>query len=211
MARVLVSTNGDPEGRLLYPAGEQGLRVCEQDTDARLPALVKLVPEPRIAVQAGGAVGVWPMFLANYFAHVYTFEPNPALFYCLVHNSRGHHNMSRLQAALGAEPGMCRMEHDPKYHTNMGAWQTRVAGGGTIPILLIDYLDLQACDLIALDVEGSELDVLKGAYETIERHHPVISIEDKGISRPRGEVPDWLAYQFGYQPVAQLGNDVVLK
>ncbi len=50
--------------------------------------------------------------------------------------------------------------------------------GEPVPIEVIDRLDLPACHLIKVDVEGMELEVLKGAEATIRRHKPVLYVEN---------------------------------
>jgi len=52
-----------------------------------------------------------------------------------------------------------------------------VPGGIPTPEMTIDSLELSACDLIKVDVEGSEFPVLSGAVNTIKAHSPVIQVE----------------------------------
>jgi len=92
---------------------------------------------------------------------------------------------------------------------NVGAYT--VKPGGILPTMRIDDLGLDACDLIYLDVEGSELNALRGAAVTIDRYKPVIAIEENelceqfGVSR--GEVGLWLQ-TFGYREIARSHNDI---
>ena len=44
----------------------------------------------------------------------------------------------------------------------------RVLGDGTIPMITIDSLGLGDVDLIKIDVEGYEMEVLKGAEKTLK-------------------------------------------
>jgi hypothetical protein len=56
----------------------------------------------------------------------------------------------------------------------LGAYQQ----GEKVRMLTIDSLDLQHCDFMKIDVEGMELEVLKGARETIARFKPALYVEN---------------------------------
>jgi FkbM family methyltransferase len=60
-------------------------------------------------------------------------------------------------------------------------------------IVALDNLDLDPVDFIKLDVQGSELDALRGAAATLERDRPTLMIE-----RPDQEIRDFLT-SFGYR------------
>jgi FkbM family methyltransferase len=125
-----------------------------------------------VMVQAGGNCGrVMKPFL-NIFKHIYTFEPNPLNFYCLVNNLTGS-NVYKFQACLGNEHKMVSM--DTIYPNDNGAFY--VSGKGNIPTLKIDDLNLDECDFIQLDIEGFEYQALLGGIETIKKYYPVICVE----------------------------------
>jgi len=67
---------------------------------------------------------------------------------------------------------------------------------GTVRTLALDSLNLQRADLIKIDVEGMELEVLRGATKLIEKAKPILLIEtikvDENVLRSTLE-------QFGYQ------------
>ncbi len=46
-----------------------------------------------------------------------------------------------------------------------------------LPLLTIDSLSLASCSLMKIDVEGMELDVLRGASDTLRRFQPVLYFE----------------------------------
>ena len=50
--------------------------------------------------------------------------------------------------------------------------------GERVPVLTLDGLDLPAAHLIKIDVEGMELEVLRGAAGLIARHRPALYVED---------------------------------
>jgi len=61
----------------------------------------------------------------------------------------------------------------------------------------IDDLELRTCNLLKMDVEGMELDVLRGAKETIAEHRPVVYFE-QNTDRQFGACCEFLR-EFGYR------------
>jgi FkbM family methyltransferase len=86
--------------------------------------------------------------------------------------------------ALGAENKLIDINRAELIHCGSHTVNDTV-GLGKIPMLMIDTLKLDACDLIQLDVEGYEGKVLEGAIETIIRYKPVITVETmQGVDYP---------------------------
>lgn len=158
------------------------------------------------AVQAGGAAGLWPWYLSQYFRDVITFEPEPRNFECLIQNAP---DVEAHMAALGAVEGEAGIRIGE--HENAGTWH--IAGAGSVRVMTIDSLSLRDCDLIVLDVEGGELRALKGAAETIERLHPVIMLEEKQLAHMKHDAAaarNFLCSTFGYREYARVHRDVIL-
>lgn len=127
-----------------------------------------------IAVQAGGHIGIWARQLAKQFAFVHTFEPIPETFECLKLNTQHCPNIIAHHNGLAATAGgtldfIARDGGRSKVCTAPGSVQ--------VPVTTIDALQLPRCDLIYLDVERYELEVLKGAVETIAHYRPVLALE----------------------------------
>jgi len=163
-----------------------------------MTVVVPLVKERRVCVQAGGNVGVYPIALALWFDRVITFEPDGDNYDCLRRNIIDS-SITKFNAALGAEPGTCgilRIDTD-----NCGSHKT--LPGTAIPVHTIDGLNLDACDLLWLDIEGAEADAIKGARATIEKFSPIIVLEEKGLG-PKADLP-------GYERVTRVGNDTVYR
>lgn len=142
-----------------------------------LDAVLQIVPGRTAVVQAGGNLGIFPKRLATEFASVYCFEPAPDLFQMMSANAP-EPNILKFQAALGFRRelvGVSRVRRDGKPNNHEGI--THVVPGGSIPTLRIDDLTLPVCDLIYLDIEGSELDALRGSVETLKRCRPVVAVE----------------------------------
>lgn len=186
-------------------------RHCQAAVLKELPTLregAKYCTDFRVAVQAGGNAGVFPVFLSCIFEHVYTFEPEPENFRCLTKNVI-EKNIFMFPAALGFIHGTRSLDGP---QDNAGAWQ--LAGNGPIPVLNIDDLGLHACDFIQLDVEGMELEAIKGGIYTIGKYKPVIMFEDRGISErygtKAGETEKFLAIH-GYEVVERTKRDVICR
>ena len=151
-------------------------------------------------VQAGGHAGYWPKHLAEFFGHVYTFEPEPVLFECMTRNCRDVRNMTAYPLALGAVHGAAML----KSHVSAGSWRIDPAGELGVEVQTIDMLHLPYCDAIFLDVEGYEVEALKGAAETIKRCRPLILVEL--LPRSAAAIEDHLA-RLQYKQVARFGRD----
>lgn len=200
------------EQGLLWPEDDQKCAAAVFGTVSDMDHALRHVRGQRLAVQAGGNMGVWARHLAGIFDRVITFEADPTNHRALVFNTIGYDNINVLHAALGDITGVwCSTEAPPSEEGNAGA--VRIARGNRVPVLTIDSLMLPHCDLLYLDIEGTELAALMGAQDTISRCRPVIAFEDKGLSThygvSRGEAEAWVA-ELGYRVVARPHRDVVM-
>lgn len=196
------------ERGLVWPAKDRECARAVFGTVSDMDFAIDLCPRKLVAVQAGGNCGVWPMYLADKFRAVYTFEPDPLNFYCLAQNVMAA-NVVKFQAALGCVPERMDLARDPR---NIGAHY--VDGTGILPVMRLDDLHLTECDYICLDVEGYELDAIRGARETITRCSPVIQLEDKGLStkygHDKGAVVEYLLAAHGYTVRKEIHRDFIL-
>lgn len=136
---------------------------------------------PRCAVDVGAHVGNHTL----YFAHVLgmktiSFEPNPATYAHLEANIRnnGLDGLCRPRhAAVGSASGHVRPAQPSEANSGMATVESDPAGA--VPLVrLDDAIHGEArIDLIKIDVEGWELDVLKGAEAVLGRHRPLLYIE----------------------------------
>jgi FkbM family methyltransferase len=176
-----------------------------------LDRAIALTQQRRVAVQAGGHLGIWPKRLAASFHAVYTFEPDPVLFMDLCHNAP-ERNIIKCQAAVGNARRLVGLSsarrdgRDGPLHKGL----THIAGDGLIPTLMIDDLGLTTCDLLALDLEGWELYALLGAVNTITTCRPVLAIEVNQNSQHFGIQEEFLRdtiKALGYRFVQRLQSD----
>jgi FkbM family methyltransferase len=132
-----------------------------------------LPPRPTI-VDAGANIGVSAVWLAAHYpgAALHCFEPEPANFGLLRHNLAGRANTWCEQAALGAREGTVdlfvteRLSDYSVFPPDAPATVCPVRA-----VRLADYLagqGIERVDLLKLDVEGSEVDVLRGLADSID-------------------------------------------
>ena len=108
----------------------------------------------------GAWVGTWSMAMNKYCGRVVAFEPDPLHYECLVKNVT--EDVETHQLAVGQENKMISLSNDDFTQSK------RVVGEGTIPMVTVDSLGMDDVDLIKIDVEGYEMEVLKGATETLK-------------------------------------------
>lgn len=154
----------------------------------------------RVALQAGGHVGMWPIRLAKFYDHVVTCEPQHALFQCLIRNVDSvRSKVTAHNVALGAEVGNANM----LMKKNPATWCIESAinpinGHKLAPVEMttIDALKLEHLDALFLDIEGHESEALKGGRETIMRCKPVIQCELTPRARPALNA---MLHEFNYR------------
>lgn len=178
----------------------------------RLDRALEFVTDWSLAVDGGAHVGSWTRAMAKRFDEVHAFEPAPDTFMCLQGNLAGLLNVRLHNLALGAEEGTAGLADDGRYALgNTGG--RHLCGKGSIQIVPLDAMDLPSLGFLKLDVEGYELFALRGARGLLERHKPVVLIEDKIRMAHRYGLKPHAAAGFleslGAREVATLGSDRV--
>lgn len=139
-------------------------------------------------LDVGANVGSHSINFARKAEAVYAFEPQPKTFYNLCANLLLNlvHNVLPFNMALGNYNGETRVANlDPtKPNTPMGVQ----VGNGQQPVAMrtIDSLGISPIHFIKIDVEGYELEVLRGATDTLKKENPIIYVEihDKRLIQP---------------------------
>lgn len=164
----------------------------------------------RTAIQAGGNVGVYPMALAQKFQRVYTVEPDAANYEALTINTANQPRVVIRRAAFGKDHGKAAI--DQRCPNNIGMHQ--IKEGAEFDVVPIDSLGITDCDLLQLDVEGSEHQVILGAVATIEASWPVITLEMNGLGEHYGytnlDTINLMA-DMGYEIADRVNRDVIFK
>jgi len=150
------------------------LNVISKDLDKFIPFIEKL-KNKNVVVQAGGNCGLYPFILSFFFKKVITFEPIFFLFHVLTLNCN-RTNIYKFNCALSDEGGFTNMSNPQEI--NVGTFKLDSSSNNTTIIKTsLDSLNLEEVDFLMLDVEGHEMEVLKGAEQTISRCNPVVLVE----------------------------------
>lgn len=158
----------------------------------------------KVAVQAGGHVGLWPIRLSDHFENVVTFEPEQDLYECMHRNLEACPGITYCSNALGAAPSKAWLKRSGSSGSNR---LNDDAGDYEVTIMPLDSFLAEAehCDVIFLDVEHYERQALEGAVVILNRFHPVLQIEE--LTEEEGlSVWDFLK-PFGYVRDVRQGKD----
>lgn len=166
----------------------------------------QLVRPGMVVLDIGANIGAHTVFFARAVGAsgvVHAFEPqrivNQALAANVALNSLT--NVHCHQAILGARQGTLLVPPIDYRQANnfggleLGGWQS----GEPVQLLRLDDLGIERCDFIKLDVEGMELDVIRGARALLRRCGPVLYVENDRPDRQAeliGEIAarDYLMY-----------------
>lgn len=159
------------------------------------------IPEPGwVVFDVGANVGVYACEQARRNATVYAFEPNPDCFRRLQKMLELNHLGSQVHAfnvALGSAPGRGNLSVELG-RTTSGTVVLEDEQTASIDVTTLDIvvpsLMVGHIDLLKIDVEGSELDVLRGSMNTlsivdrivVEYHSYELYTQVKSLTRAAG-------------------------
>lgn len=159
-----------------------------------LDAESRLLPG-ELSVDVGANIGNHTLFFAGVCgSQVVAIEPNPSNASLLTENVKANMQEGLVevhQVAAGQETGAGTVEvNDP---TNTGKARVRQAADGeTRVVRLDDLLADRPVAVLKVDVEGMELEVLKGATRILSDYRPVLYVE-AGTQLEFGAVQGFLA------------------
>ena len=167
-------------------------------------AFQRLVPAGRNAVDAGANRGVYGFLIARRAKHVYAFEPLPDLSNYLRRAKVS--NITVFDVALSdvSGEGVLRVP-EVDGEASLGS-HVDAANATSLPVRLARLDDFALADIgfMKIDVEGHELQVLRGADATIRTCRPVVFIEVEqryqtdSIERVFEHLTGSLSFAYGY-------------
>jgi FkbM family methyltransferase len=158
-------------------------------------------------IDVGANMGIFSRWMAKHASHVHSFECNPNLFTYLDSFLPGNTTLHKY--ALSSTPGKQTLRFDPA-NTGIGTIEQsnlldrnpgiKTVTGVDVNVRRLDDFELGPVSFIKIDVEGHELEVLKGSGKLLSKYKPTLLIEivDDHCPGNLDAVPKWLE-QFGYK------------
>jgi FkbM family methyltransferase len=154
-----------------------------------VPRLLECCPDA-ICADVGANVGNYTKLLSTHGArHIFAFEPIPPTYTRLSKNMADHRDVTVMNVALGESTGtvMVHVSTDESASTlaSRDSSMARAGSGGVVshevPLITLDSVcfggDI-SFDFVKIDVEGFELEVLRGAARMLgERPPAALQIE----------------------------------
>ena len=165
------------------------------------------------AIDIGAHVGTWAVDLQEHFFKVYAFEPVKEHIECFKKNV-DMSNVELFECALGDEAGDITLSYAQSGNSGTSAIDNNNDGEYKASVCTLDSFQFDCIDYMKIDVEGYELQVLKGAADTIQRNRPVINVEIKKTCERFGySQEDILTYlrKLGMNAVGRTVDDWVFK
>lgn len=168
-----------------YPAGDTAVGACLRDYGefSRMGAtLVCQMARGRGFLDVGANIGAFALAAFRSAASVVAIEAHPGLAELLQRNVSDNQaaNIQVLHAAAGAEPGRAAFPCPPlSTHGNFGATGFAKNGYPTTDVDLVRLDDVAPSDtaMVKIDVEGFEVEVLRGADRLLHEVRPAWLIE----------------------------------
>lgn len=192
-----------PEVRLLLPPGGAPVIVDLgpdlADAVARgggwyerhlMALLPHVLPVDGVALDIGANAGAVTLAMARCAprGRVVAFEAAPANADRLAANlaATGTRNVDLARVAVYDRTAELRLTFADEASAGASVSGARGAAGTVVPAVALDdwarQADLARLDLVKVDVEGSELRVLRGARGLLERHRPTLLVECSPVS-----------------------------
>jgi len=174
-------------------------------------------PTHKTIVDAGAHCGNHPLFCANYLEHkeIHAFEPHPISYPLLVKNTEKYPTIKCYNEGLWSSDVKSTMVQYHNHEPGCTSFSGNKKGKDTI-LKSLDSKDLKDVTMLIFDMEGPELEALKGSKKTIERDLPVLFVESSPVGNDQygpdevDKIEKWLS-QFGYIKGNQWYNHITYE
>jgi FkbM family methyltransferase len=175
---------------------KNGQAIVRETEKIRVFLELSLKIKDPVLFDIGACFGTYSFItLFNPDLRVQAFEPYPKMVEYMkdIILLNGIPNITVNEFGLSDKERKCDMQFGSSFHRselnlNVGTTNIRPDAVGNFMFKTLDSLNIQKMDLIKIDVEGHEMEVLKGAAETLKRCKPqYIQIEIHNSKKDRKE------------------------
>jgi FkbM family methyltransferase len=191
---------------LIYSRGFNSLRMCRYGTmlynhndiyvgksfdyygefsEKEIELFRQLIRPGDVVLDIGANIGPHTLYFSKAVAQkglVLAFEPQRIIYQTLCANMALNSvlNVQCFNVAVGEIPGSIVvpiLDYNAENNfggLNLGTFES----GERVQVVPLDSLNLPRCNFLKIDVEGMEIKVLKGAQKTIQRHKPLLYVEN---------------------------------
>ena len=193
-------------------------------------ALASHVPRGGVIIDVGAHIG----YLTKEFAQahqaniqVIAFEPGDYCMSILRLTVKNLSNVTLVKAGLGNHDGFSELKLPIKKRGNWGIGLSQIGGDTNTREYLVnsvevkkldtyaDETNLNRVDLLKVDVEGGELDILKGATKLIKKFKPIwyLEVDDSMLKRYGYSASDLFKFleNYNYKPYLLLDDGNLKK
>ena len=173
----------------------------------------KYLKDNATILDIGANIGSHTLYWANErnAKMVHAFEPLPYSFEIL----KKHIELNNLEKKVkiypyGLSDEVVRTKIAQFHEINIGGTSFKKQEDGDYEFKPLDSLELkEKIDLIKIDVEGAEMEVLRGGIETIKKNKPIIVIE----SFDKKDQVDAFLFALGYEHIDTIreGEDYIYR
>lgn len=172
----------------LIDANDKYMERCLQQSGYQIKNwhFAKSLCDPNgIAIDCGASIGMNSINYSDYFNSVEAFEPDPDIYECLLKTLSANNidNVYTHCVAISDKNQKGTLVKFPRATFANTLKPIKYVGRSRpqleIDITTIDSYQFQNVKFLKIDVEGWELNVLKGAEQTIKKYKPVIQVEIK--------------------------------
>jgi FkbM family methyltransferase len=199
---------------LMHPVDVIGYHICSENRYYEFDLMDKFwdyIPYEGTFLDIGANIGNHALMFNRFRpdATIHCFEPIFKNYVLLNENAKDKPNIKTYHIGLGSTNEVVKTSQP--YVNNAGGIKVdkQTGEGETIIIIPGDTMNFIWATFIKIDVEGYELNVLRGLNNTIATCSPNIWIEDFD-----GEAVEWLKTQHGYEVVMDdggYGNYMMVK
>lgn len=155
-----------------------------------------------VFIDCGANIGLWTLIASNATKNngvVYSFEPNPKLYERLVKNIEFNNLQQRCSIhkfGLSSAPHSSFLYLDDNHH-QMGSLHNKNSNSKIkVELDTLDSFELSRINGMKIDVEGHELDVIKGAIQTLTLHKPWLVVELNNSFYNIQDITQWKVYHL---------------